>query len=160
MELFQKILLPLDGSPKAERAIPTTIKLAKNLGSEVILLRVLEIPMPSIENPPAVMQQWIDDTTRLAEEEAATYLAELAERFRAYDIPVETVIRGKVPYEDILDVAREYDVDVIIMSPHGRGYQDEGIDCWTFGSVADKIVRRSPCPVLLVRGEARNVPAL
>lgn len=153
MKLFQHILVPLDGSAKSERAIPTAIKLAKELGSKVTLLRVLEIPIPSIEHPPEIMQEWISETIKMANDEAQAYLKQLVAEFEAQDISVHAIVRDRTPHEDILDVAGTEDIDLILMSPHGRGYQDVGTECLSFGSVADKVLRRSPCPVLLVRGK-------
>ncbi len=150
MKLFRHILAPLDGSAKSERAIPIVMQLAENLGSQVILLRVLEIPIPSIERPSAVMKQWIDETVQLAHQEANEYLDALAERFVENGITVETIVQDQAPEEDILGVAKRKNVDLIVMSPHGRGYQNVG-GCLSFGSIADKVMRRSPCPVLLVR---------
>ncbi len=160
MKLFQHILVPLDGSAKAERAIPTAIKLAKNLGSQITLLRVVEIPEPSIENPPEPMKQWIDEVTKQAVAEAEGYLEGLASWFRANDIEVETQVRVKKPDQDILEVMDLDKIDLILMSPHGRGYQDFGHECLSYGHVADKVLRRSPVPVLLVRGEAHRIPDL
>jgi nucleotide-binding universal stress UspA family protein len=158
MKLFQRILVPLDGSAKAERAIPTAIKLAKSLGSQITLLRVVEIPVPSIENPPEPMKQWIEEATREAIAEAEGYLEGLASWFRANQIDVRTVVRVKNPDQDILEVMDLDDIDLILMSPHGRGYQDFGHECLSYGHVADKVLRRSPVPVLLVRGEAHRIP--
>jgi nucleotide-binding universal stress UspA family protein len=151
MKLFQHILAPLDGSAKSERAIPVAMQLAENLGSKVTLLRVLEIPIPSIERPPEVMRQWIDETVQLAHQEANEYLGALAKQFAERGISVETIVRDQAPEEDILSVAKSESVDLIVMSPHGRGYQNIG-GCLSFGSIADKVMRRSTCPVLLVRG--------
>lgn len=158
MKVFQHILVPLDGSPKSERAIPTAIKLARSLGSHITLLRVVEIPHPSIENPPEPMKRWMDEAIQQAIDSAGTYLANLAALFKANDITVTTVVRQKSPDQDILDVMNVGDIDLILMSPHGRGYQDFGHDCLSFGSVADKVLRRSPVPVLLVRGNEDRIP--
>ncbi len=158
MKLFQRILVPLDGSAQSERAIPTAIKLAKNLGSQITLLRVVEIPEPSIANPPEPMKRWVEEATQQAIAEAEGYLEGLASWFRANGIEVHTVVCSKSPEQDILDVMHTGDVDLILLSPHGRGYQDFGHECLSFGSVADKIMRRSPVPVLLVRGEEQRIP--
>jgi len=158
MKLFQHILVPLDGSAKSERAIPTAIKLAKSLGSHITLLRVVEIPEPSIANPPEPMKHWVEEATQQAMAEAEGYLEGLASWFRANGVEVHTIVRSKSPEQDILDVMDIDDIDLILMSPHGRGYQDFGHECLSFGSVADKVLRRSPVPVLLVRGEEQRIP--
>lgn len=56
-------------------------------------------------------------------------------------------MRDRSPAEDILDVACAENIDLIVMSSHGKG----GLARWTFGSVAERVARYSPCPVLLVR---------
>ena len=160
MVLFQRILVPLDGSKKSERAIPTAIKLAKNLGSQITLLRVVEIPKPSIENPPEPMKKWIDEAIRQEIQAAEAYLEGLASLFKANGVDVHTLVRSKTPEQDILDVVDTDHIDLILMSPHGRGYQDFGHECLSFGSVADKVLRRSPVPVLLVRGDENRIPGM
>ncbi len=158
MKLFQHILVPLDGSKKSERAIPTAIKLAKNLGSKITLLRVVEIPEPSVEDPPEPMRQWMEEAIKQAIADAEGYLDGLAGWFRANGIQVQTQVKVKKPDQDILEVMDLDDVDLILMSPHGRGYQDFGHECLSYGHVADKVLRRSPVPVLLVRGESHRIP--
>ncbi len=158
MKLFQRILVPLDGSSKAERAIPTAIKLAKNLDSQITLLRVVEIPEPSIANPPEPMRQWVEEATKHAMTEAEGYLEGLASWFQANGIDVNTVVRALKPDQDILEVMDLEKIDLILMSPHGRGYQDFGHECLSYGHVTDKVLRRSPVPVLLVRGEPHRIP--
>jgi nucleotide-binding universal stress UspA family protein len=160
MELFHRILVPLDGSTKSERAIPTAIKLAQNLGSQITLLRVVEIPRPSIENPPEPMKEWIEEAIRREIEAAEAYLEGLASLFKANGIAVRTIVRSKTPEQDVLDVVDTDHIDLILMSPHGRGYQDFGHECLSFGSVADKVLRRSPVPVLLVRGDEHRIPGM
>jgi nucleotide-binding universal stress UspA family protein len=122
------------------------------------LLRVVEIPKPSIENPPAPMKKWIEAAIRQEVEAAEDYLAGLASLFQANGVDVNAIVRSKTPEQDILDVVDTDHIDLILMSPHGRGYQDFGHECLSFGSVADKVLRRSPVPVLLVRGEEHRIP--
>ena len=60
---------------------------------------------------------------------------------------MRALIRDTSPPEDILNVATAEEIDLIVLTSHGEG----GLARWTFGSVADKVARHSPCPVLLVR---------
>jgi nucleotide-binding universal stress UspA family protein len=64
------------------------------------------------------------------------------------------LVRDASPAESIIDAATAEVVDLIVMSTHGRG----GLARWTFGSVADKVARHSPCPVLLVRQRPESAP--
>lgn len=146
--MFERILVPLDGSPLSERALPLAISLAQKYGGKIILLRVLDIPVPT---PPAshpeVTIGWVREARREAHEEAKSYLDARQREVHRQGIKVRALMRDRSPAEDILDVAASEKVDLIVMSAHGRG----GLARWTFGSVADKVARHSPCPVLVAR---------
>ena len=148
MTEFRHILVPLDGSSLAERAIPLATALAEKFGSEILLLRVLDIPKPT---PPTshleVTIGWVREARAQAHEEAQSYLDAQQQEVYRQGIKVRALMRDRSPAEDILQVARSEKIDLIVMSAHGQG----GLARWTFGSVADKVARHSPCPVLLVR---------
>ena len=148
MTEFRHILVPLDGSSLAERAIPLATALAEKFGSEILLLRVLDIPKPT---PPTshleVTIGWVREARAQAHEEAQSYLDVRQQEVYRKGIKVRALMRDRSPAEDILQVARSEKIDLIVMSAHGQG----GLARWTFGSVADKVARHSPCPVLLVR---------
>jgi nucleotide-binding universal stress UspA family protein len=145
---FKRLLVPLDGSPLAERALPVALSLAQKLDSTIILFRALEISAPSI---PALYPDTALSLAREAHEHVRTeveqYLAAKEGELKAQGYDVETELRDEPPAEGILDTASAKEIDLIVMSTHGRG----GLARWTFGSVADKVARHSPCPVLLVR---------
>lgn len=148
MAEFKRILVPLDGSLLSERALPVAEALAQAFGSEIILLRVLDIPLPT---PPTshleVTIAWMRDARDHAHREAESYLDAWQQKMYQKGISVRALMRDRSPAEDILQVAGTEKVDLIVMSAHGQG----GLARWTFGSVADKVARHSPCPVLLVR---------
>ncbi len=148
MTEFRHILVPLDGSPLAERAIPLATALAEKFGSEILLLRVLDIPQPT---PPTshleVTIGWVREARAQAHQEAQSYLDARQQEVYRQGIEVRALMRDRSPAEDILQVASSEKIDLIVMSAHGQG----GLARWTFGSVADKVARHSPCPVLLVR---------
>ena len=148
MTEFRRILVPLDGSPLAERAISLATALAEKFGSEILLLRVLDIPKPT---PPTshleVTIGWVREARAQAHEEAQSYLDARQQEVYRQGIEVRALMRDRSPAEDILQVASSEKIDLIVMSAHGQG----GLARWTFGSVADKVARHSPCPVLLVR---------
>ncbi len=148
MTEFRRILVPLDGSPLAERAIPLATAMAEKFGSEILLLRVLDIPKPT---PPTshleVTIGWVREARAQAHEEAQNYLDARQQEVYGQGIKVRALMRDRSPAEDILQVASSEKIDLIVMSAHGQG----GLARWTFGSVADKVARHSPCPVLLVR---------
>ncbi len=76
-----------------------------------------------------------------------SYLKARQGELRQQGFEARILLRDTSPAEDIIDAAIAEDIDLIVMSTHGRG----GLARWTFGSVADKVARHSPCPVLLVR---------
>ena len=148
MTELRYILVPLDGSSLAERAIPLATALAEKFGSEILLLRVLDIPKPT---PPTshleVTIGWVREARAQAHKEARNYLDTRQQKVYQQGIKVRALVRDRSPAEDILQVASSEEIDLIVMSAHGKG----GLTRWTFGSVADKVARHSPCPVLLVR---------
>ena len=148
MAEFRCILVPLDGSPLAEQAMPLATALAQKFGSEIILLRVLDIPgpIPSTSHPEVTIG-WVREARAQAHQEAQSYLDARQQEVYGQGIKVRALMRDRSPAEDILQLASSEKVDVIVMSAYGQG----GLDRWTFGSVADKVARHSPCPVLLVR---------
>jgi len=145
---FRRILVPLDGSVLAERAVPLATVLAQKFGSEVILLRVLDIPMPTPPTShPELTVDWVREARAQAHQEARRYLDARQQEVSRQGPQVRAVLRDRSPAEDILEVAAAEEADLIVMSAHGRGGQAR----WTLGGVADKVARHSPCPVLFVR---------
>ncbi len=148
---FKRMLVPLDGSPLSEQALPMAALLAQKFGSEIILLRVLDIPMPTPPaSQPGVTIGWVREARAHAHQEAQSYLEARQQEVYRQGIEVRALMRDRSPAEDILQVAGSEKVDLIVMSAHGQG----GLARWTFGGVADKVARHSPCPVLLVRHAA------
>jgi nucleotide-binding universal stress UspA family protein len=146
--VFKSILVPLDGSPLAERALPAALALGQKFGSQIILLRVLDIPVPTPPTSrPEVTIGWVREARQHAHQEAASYLEAVQGELDRQGIKTKILLRDTAPAEDILDVAGAEDIDLIVMSSHGRS----GLARWTFGSVAEKVARHSPCPVLLIR---------
>jgi nucleotide-binding universal stress UspA family protein len=156
MTELKRILVPLDGSSLAERAIPLATSLAKKFGSEILLLQVLDIPVAVAPTSHVeVTIGWVREARAQAHQQARNYLDAQQQEIYRDGIPVRGLVRDRSAAEDILEVATSEAVDLIIMSPRGRGAQAR----WTFGGVADKIVRHSPCPVLLARYAGKDVDA-
>jgi len=145
---FKRILVPLDGSPLAERALPFAMALAQKFGSQIILLRALDIPVATVPPVyPEVSLAWVGEAREHAHREAESYLEARLDELRQQGVEAKTLSRDGSPAEEVINTATAEDVDLIVMSTHGRG----GLARWTFGSVADKVARHGPCPVLLVR---------
>jgi len=135
----KRILVPLDGSPLAETALPAALELARTSGGAVLLLRTIEVPAPSPEPGPVRLE---------VAREAERYLDDVARRLRgegARDVAV-ALWQGSAG-QAIVTAADRHDVDMIVMTTHGRtGLQR---DC--FGSVAEAVLRGTGRPVLVVR---------
>lgn len=143
---FQHVLVPLDGSELAEQVLVRAAAIARLTGARLTLLRVYSM-MPGIGGDLSGVGfslAYIDATRA----EAETYLAGVAERLRRQGLSVEQVlVRDARPAVAILDYAERNAVDLITMATHGRS-------AWlrfALGSVADKVVRGSHIPVLVLR---------
>lgn len=139
-----KILVPVDGSELSESALPWVRLLASKQDSEVLLCRSFE-PMSTLYLVPDMLPPvagTIDQST-LAEQ-VKDYLERLTSRLP--DTKVRTRADCGSPADEIL--ARAAKGDIVVMASHGRG----GLGRWLMGSVATKVVRASPKPVLVVGG--------
>jgi nucleotide-binding universal stress UspA family protein len=139
------VLVTLDGSPIAEAALPYGQLLAQALSARLELLSVLESP--------SLLSSTDGDSTPLERE---SYLQRLAAAWTGGATVVGTYVVAGTPSDAILTAAREPDVVAMVMATHGRG----GLQRALIGSVADKIMRQSTVPVLLVRPSATAQPAL
>jgi nucleotide-binding universal stress UspA family protein len=145
--MYQKILVPLDGSKLAEQAIPYATELCKG-STEVTLLQVVQLPLP-LAAPDVNMAVPLPDITGL-QEEALDYLEGLAKALREDGVNVKTdAVERDVVAEAIVEYAEKNEIDLIVMTTHGRS----GLSRLVFGSVAESVVRHTPCPVLLIRAK-------
>ena len=139
--MFNRILVPLDGSQLSEAALPAAAALAGKLGAAVTLLHVIERAAP---------QQVHNDRHLSDPEEARTYLKDVARRafpgqilvtWHVHDSPVEDVVRS------IVDHAAELQPDLIVMCTHGR----TGVRGLLYGTIAQQVVAQGNTPLLLVK---------
>lgn len=142
--MYKKILAPLDGSELAERALKHVKTVTQGCRApRVILLQV--IPWPA--HPAHTLSgELIRSEGEKAEACAKEYLAKVADSLRRGGIAVETAIVHGGSAEEILDYATQNKVDLIVMSTHGRS----GVSRWVFGSVAERVLRHSATPVLVI----------
>jgi nucleotide-binding universal stress UspA family protein len=144
--MFQRILVPLDGSPLAERALPIAARIARATSGTVVLLHVAHL---HVEYGPYLVQTPYFSELALKEElaKANNYLAGIASSDEFVGIKTETEAIFGIPAQTILTFAHVSKVDLIIMCSHGY----TGFKRWAVGSVARKIVQQSAAPVLLLR---------
>lgn len=140
--MFERILVPLDGSPTAEAVLPQVRSLFAPKGTEIVLLSVVTIPVSADLTPVLSVVELKDEATR--------YLRTMEERLRREGLRVRTVLEVGLPAETILDVADEQKSGLIAMSTHGY----TGISRWAFGSVSEKVLRGSRTPLLMLRSFA------
>ncbi len=140
--MFTRILLPLDGSKLAERAIPHAALFARCFGSKIILLHILD-PEQHVDSFQSIEPlNW-----QLMKAEADLYLQVIATRLREQRLEVETVIREGKTAENIIDFSHLENIDLVIVSTHGKS----GLSRWNMSSVVNKILEKIYLPVLLVR---------
>lgn len=145
---LQKILVTLDGSQFAEEIISYVEGLAKEMGSEIILLRVIEpIKFPYLETYDAECERYEKDFMARAEKEARHYLSKKENTLRDKGVKVSSTLLIGKPAETILQYARDNSASLIALATHGFS----GITKWAYGSIASKLIERSPKPILLVR---------
>ncbi len=142
--MFQRILIPTDGSPCSERAVRQGLELAKTLGAEVTFLHALENPLTFYAAPEMVSYQpQLHDDLKKAAELALARAAEEAERLGVK--ATTRLIENRDPVNAIHEAEQEH--DLVVMGTHGR----RGVNRWMFGSVAENALRRAEKPFLMIR---------
>jgi nucleotide-binding universal stress UspA family protein len=150
---LRKILVALDGSRFSEAIIPYAERLAKGIGSEVVLLKVIE---PSKLPQLAAYidrEKYEEDFMAKLKREAARYLSKKKTALANKEVNVNSELLEGKPVDTILQYVEDKSVNLIALTTHGFS----GITKWAYGSVASRIIEGSPKPILLVRP---SLPAL
>ncbi|HLJ33490.1 MAG TPA: universal stress protein [Ktedonobacteraceae bacterium] len=139
--MFKRILVPLDGSDLAERAMPVAARLAKASGGTVIVLQVVAIP---VETGKVVIynQQAIDNNLGVA----LDYLERVAQSEALSQCAVEIHSLAGATAPTLLSAIPSFQVDIVVMCSHGY----TTLKRWALGSVSQKVARHSPVPVLIL----------
>lgn len=147
---MQTILVPLDGSSFGEHALPTALALARRGAMRIALVHVHQLVVPA--PAPAGGALYDPGVDALIREEEEAYLADIAHRLAAvWDGPITQTLLEAPIAEGLCRYAEEINTALIVLSTHGRG----GIARAWLGSVADRLLRQSPVPILVVHpGEA------
>ena len=144
MELIKSIMVTIDFSDYSKRALKYAVDFAIQFNSKMFLIYVVEpiiYPADFSMGQIAIPSADLDLQSRANEE-----LQNLAKTIGS-GLHVETIIKTGKPFIEIIDTAKEKDVDLIIMATHGH----TGVEHLLFGSTAEKVVRKAPCPVLTLR---------
>src|SRR6266568_1617787 len=136
MTVFERILVPLDASKEAERALPYVTMLAKGLGLPVVLVAVIP-DMGELNPVGSVYDAELAQLMEFRRHHAEEYLQSVATRLGAEDIEATSVVEVGAVAERIVATAGGHHAGVIAMATHGR----VGPARWFLGSVADKVVR-------------------
>lgn len=143
---IEKVLFPTDFSEHSKHAFSYALSFAKEYGATLYMLHVVEdiqylanaymFDVPMMPSFADMEQNRLKEMQEFIEREVADS-----------SITIEKIIRHGRPFIEILHVAREENVDLVVIATHGRG----GLEHALFGSVAEKVVRKAPCPVLSIR---------
>ena len=142
---IKKVLVPIDFSDYSKSALKYAVNFAKSFNADIILIYVVE---PVIYPPdfsmgqiamPSITTEWDDRAKDELQKLAKSEIAEIAN--------VKTIIKTGKPFVEIIETAKEENIDLIIIATHGHS----GVEHILFGSTAEKVVRKAPCPVLTLR---------
>ena len=145
MEQIKKILVPIDFSDYSKNALKYAVQFAKQFNAKIYLVYVVEpmiYPADFSMGQVAIPSADIDLHSRAEEE-----LRKLSKDFINGSLQVEILIKTGKPFVEIIETASANDIDLIIIATHGH----TGVEHLLFGSTAEKVVRKAPCPVLTLR---------
>ncbi len=154
--MFENILVPLDQSALAERALPVAKDLAGRFGATLHLLEAVDPQTELFSGPDSVANSQYDmkaiqNSTEAQVKKARTYLSNVAGACRADGLIVQTEVREATAPKSIKSYATDNDIDLIVIGTHGRG----GIQRMLVGSVTDRVIRSVGVPVLVIpRGKS------
>lgn len=145
---YRNILTPLDGSKRAEEAVPVAAELARRFGSRLYLLVAFNLTgrlfVPEGQkNLPAQYQK----LRQFEQEQITAFLEPKISKLAEDGVAAECVVVEDDPADAIINAAAERQVDMIVMTSHGQ----RGWTRWISGSVTESVLRRAPCPVLVLR---------
>jgi len=142
--MFQRILVPLDGSPRAERAIPVAVRIARASGGTVILVRAID----------TIVDFWMADIPQAKLTEGENYLADIRAAIDLEGVATEVKLLSGPAASIILRTAHSSQADLIVLCSHGY----TGLTRWAMGSVAEKVAHHATIPLLVLREEG-PIPA-
>jgi len=151
---IRSILLPTDFSECGNYALPYAASLARKFGASILCVHVIEPMVPTVGYSGMTEPLPIADISDQLEDSAERELPKIAECEECAGLEVEELIVHGEAAAEIVRVAKERNVDLIVVSSHGR----TGLGRIIFGSTAEAVVRHAPCPVLVVKASAEEVP--
>jgi nucleotide-binding universal stress UspA family protein len=148
MKRIRRVLYATDFSSASRRAFTTALTLAKSLGAKLTIMYAVA---PIVVTVP---EQYLDAVTldqlqKQALQWSERQLKRLGDRARKAGVSAATLLREGDPVAEIVRASRSGRADLVVLGTHGR----RGLPKFFLGSVAERIVRTAPCPVLTVRGK-------
>ncbi len=142
--MYQSIVVPLDGSPFGEHALPFALAIARRTGATLYLVHVHGI-VESQHRPGMSHDGMLDSQQRAAEQ---AYLTDVSQRLATvWDGSITTTLLDGPVAATLLDYVATCGADLVVMTTHGRG----AVSRFWLGSVADRVLRHAPAPILLIR---------
>ena len=145
--MFEKILVCLDGSELAEQILPYITEQAKKFKSKVILIQAVAKPSSVISGTGPVTGPALQDQIKAEEDKATKYLSRIATKLQGEEIAAEYATVEGAPGHEIVEYARENEVNLIAIATHGHS----GIKRAILGSIADYVIRESHLPMLVIK---------
>jgi nucleotide-binding universal stress UspA family protein len=146
--MYKTVLVPLDGSNRAEAILTHVEELALQLNATVVLVRVIE-PIPYVMTPEGTPMLLHEQELRQRTSDAEIYLTALQGKFREKGIEARTIILNGPVVGALIDAAESEGADLIAMASHGRS----GLSQCFYGSVAAGVLHRVDRPLLVVRSQ-------
>lgn len=142
---IKKVLVPIDFSDYSKNSLKYAVNFVNTFGADLYLIYVVE---PVIYPPDFSMGQIAIPSVDLEmDKRAVEELQKLAKKEIPAEVKVQTIVKTGKPFIEIIETASEQDIDLIIIATHGH----TGVEHILFGSTAEKVVRKAPCPVLTLR---------
>lgn len=153
--MYERIIVPLDGSELAERALPTAEKLAHLTGASLHIVRVVDLTKLEPYGAYGLAPEYGVMASVMSDEDTAArqYLEQTERALTERGMTVSSEVRTGSAAREVIELS--HPGDLIVMASHGRG----GVARWFLGSVAEELARRAPAPVLLVRAVAAGEEA-
>ncbi len=149
---LDKVLVPTDFSDYSKCAITYGCALAARFDSELHLLNVVQDPAVYVPEPTLIAMEAVEEQIKQLHDDAMKSLATLPKDDLVTNKPIVREVLHGAPFVEIVRYAREKDIDLIVIGTHGRS----GLKHVLLGSVAERVVRKAPCPVLTVRPDAHH----
>lgn len=159
--MFRKLLVPLDGTDAAARALPYAVELARRFDAALVLVDVVPTRDTTLALAADIASGAMTDPALIAAEVSARetaargYITAVAEELAAQGVQVAAVVAQGAEGRGVVDVARREGADLIVMAAHGHG----PLGRLVFGNVTEDVIHHSPAPVLVIpprRGAERG----